>query len=306
MFLRSHWCALIAYVLLTISPCGLTADESTSLNWHDSYTDAYRMAQENEQLLFIFFHEEKPTTWLKFASIVENSPEIRDRLAGFSLAKVPLNESIKTESSSSERVIDNPSFAELRQEEGIAIVDLSNRESHHYAHVVSVYPFTANPFATGGMISKGHLAELLKLPAGTLTQRSMIFAVRVHPERPVSADTQFCSILSAEAEKHSQYQADIVDQGHHNWSSRFHSINAKLPGGLIAQEVVAESWPNENLMTAAKECVYSWRRSSGHWSAVRANNDRFAYDMKRGRNGIWYATRVICPQKLIATISRRL
>jgi len=93
-----------------------------------------------------------------------------------------------------------------------------------------------------------------------------------------------------EAQSHSQYQADIRRQGHHYWESRFHRIVARLPGGLGAREVCAESWPGENLVEAAIECVRCWRLSDGHWSAVRAPNRCFGYDMKRGSNGVWYAT----------------
>jgi len=113
--------------------------------------------------------------------------------------------------------------------------------------------------------------------------------VRTHPERPASADGQFSSLLAHETQSHARHQASINLQGHHNWESRFHAINARLPSGLTAREVCAESWPGQGLVEAAEECVYSWRRSSGHWEAVRSRHDLFAYDMKRGSNGIWYA-----------------
>ena len=67
-------------------------------------------------------------------------------------------------------------------------------------------------------------------------------------------------------------------------------IGQKLPGGLSAQEVVAESWPNESLIDAAVDCVASWRQSPGHWGAVKRRQPLFGYDMRLGRNGIWYAT----------------
>jgi hypothetical protein len=96
--------------------------------------------------------------------------------------------------------------------------------------------------------------------------------------------------LLSEAESHSQYQARIRLQGHHRWAARFPRINALLPQGLTAREVCAESWPGESLVEAAIECVRCWRLSSGHWSAVRARQGRYGYDIKRGGNGIWYAT----------------
>jgi hypothetical protein len=99
---------------------------------------------------------------------------------------------------------------------------------------------------------------------------------------------QLHPVLADEASKHSTYQASITVQGHHSWDSRFQRINSKVGG--LAQEVVAESWPNEGLVDACIDCVQSWRQSPGHWGAVRARQPLFGYDIKRGRNGIWYAT----------------
>jgi hypothetical protein len=118
----------------------------------------------------------------------------------------------------------------------------------------------------------------------------MIYAVRIHPEGPASTQGQFHTVLAEEAKSHANHQAAILLQGHHSWDSRFHRINAQLPGGVLAQEVVAESWPNESLVEACVDCVDSWRQSPGHWRAVRSRHPLFGYDIKRGRNGIWYAT----------------
>ena len=53
---------------------------------------------------------------------------------------------------------------------------------------------------------------------------------------------------------------------------------------------MAESWPDEGLIDACIDCVASWRQSPGHWGAVRQRHRLFGYDIRRGRNGIWYAT----------------
>jgi hypothetical protein len=123
-----------------------------------------------------------------------------------------------------------------------------------------------------------------------LTQRTLILAVRIHPEGPSSTDGVFLTTLAKESESHARHQAQINLQGHHNWESRFHRISARLPGGHSAQEVCAESWPRMGLIAAALDCVHSWRQSSGHWSAVLSRHSYFGYDMKRGSNGVWYAT----------------
>ncbi len=116
----------------------------------------------------------------------------------------------------------------------------------------------------------------------------MIYAVRTHPEGPASTQGTMHNVLAEEARLQSEHQAKILVQGHHNWENRFQRIGART--GVAAQEVVAESWPNESLVDACVDCVASWRQSPGHWNAVRTRHPIFGFDIQRGRNGIWYAT----------------
>ena len=92
---------------------------------------------------------------------------------------------------------------------------------------------------------------------------------------------------------HCAHQADIGLQGHHRWESRFHEIWEKIDGGEAPVEVCAESWPDYDLLTAAIDCVNSWRQSSGHWNAVRGTHPNYGYDIQLGSNGIWYATGIL-------------
>ncbi len=146
------------------------------------------------------------------------------------------------------------------------------------------------PLSLPGALTDKNLLALLSLPTGSLTQRTLILAVRIHPESPHSTDGTLLTTLASESESHSLHQARITNQGHHNWESRFHRISGRLPDGLLAQEVCAESWPHKGLIAAALDVVDSWRHSSGHWGAVSGRHRYYGYDMKRGRNGIWYAT----------------
>jgi hypothetical protein len=180
-------------------------------------------------------------------------------------------------------IFDHPAFAHLSGRPGLAIIDYRDSARPWFGHVVSVYPFVRD------YISSDRLATLLSLPEGTLTQRTLIYAVRTHPERPTSTANALHPVLVAEAASHAAHQASINLQGHHAWETRFHRINAQLPGGLLAQEVCAESWPGQTLIDAAVECVDSWRHSSGHWQAVSSRPQYYAYDMQRGANGVWYA-----------------
>jgi hypothetical protein len=225
----------------------------------------------------------------KFETETLTDPEIEDQLAQFIALKLPSNAQI-TVDGKSVTLLRHPAFAEMLNRPGLAILDMTDKGSSHFRRVVSVLPFTSSRFASSAYTSKRAVSTLLTLPVGTLTQRTMVFAVRMHREAPASTQGKLDPALSAEANSHSNHQASIGVQGHHNWDSRFQRINGKLPSGLMAQEVVAESWPGENLVEACEDCVHSWRQSPGHWGAVRSRHPVFGFDIKRGRNGIWYAT----------------
>ncbi len=256
--------------------------------WHDTYAAAIHQARAENKMALLWFYLSSDPQWnAYFEKYVLADPEVQQSLQEkYVCAKLTPDATVDPTKMGEEgkRVLSHPSFAELAGQPGLVIIDMTDEESPHFHDVVSIYPFRSGPIDSYGMYA------LLNLPPGTLTQRTLVWAVMTHPERPQSAYGNWSSALSAEAEMHSQYQAAIGVQGHHQWETRFQRIISRLPGGLVAQEVCAESWPHQGLIEAARECVQSWRQSSGHWDAVRRHHPFFGYDMKRGANGTWYAT----------------
>jgi hypothetical protein len=206
-------------------------------------------------------------------------------LRRFVLCRVPVDNHIQVRGEPI-RLLSHGAFGEMHNRPGIAVVDLASVGEPFYGHVVSAFPFMNGKYYRW---RTDHFRAVLDLPAGTITQRTMIWAVRTHPERPASTNGAQDSSLADAARSHSQHQASIGVQGHHNWEGRFHRLRRLLGGGLPV-EVVAESWPGQTMIDSCVDCVASWRQSSGHWSAVRSPQSRFGYDIRRGRNGIWYGT----------------
>lgn len=283
-------------VCLTLLFVGLAASSALAAgaatqSWHTDYTKAVQSAKEQGKYLFIFFHETGNSAVRDaFESRVLAQSEVQARLAGFERVRLPLDASIYIGGKLT-RLLDHPSFSEMQRQQGIAILDFAAPGSAHYGLVVNMFPFRP-----GRYYGVPAVKTILSLPSGTLTQRTMIYAVRMHPEHPASTRGEFNPILANEAESHSHHQANIRVQGHHRWGYRFQRILGRLRypfgggGGGGPTEVVAESWPGKTLVDAAVDCVDSWRQSSGHWDAVRSDHGAYAYDMKRGSNGIWYAT----------------
>ncbi len=256
-----------------------------SVAWLTDYAEAHRQAKAQGKMLFLLFEDPQPApaaAAFRTTTLPRVLNDVRRHRYVWCRLSTDFTVSVDDQQV---RLLDHAAFAEMHGHSGVAIIDYENPNEDYYGYVVSTFPFLR-----GRTYPARALGVILDLPPGTLTQRTMVYAVRVHPEGPQSTHGQPHAALLREAESHCAYQARLGVQGHHHWESRFHRINAQLGGGLLAQEVVAESWGGEPLVEAAIECVHSWRQSSGHWSAVRRYQPAWGYDIKRGANGVWYAT----------------
>jgi hypothetical protein len=254
--------------------------------WHTKYAAAYAKAKRERRMLLVnFMADPDSAVQRELDRAVETDRMLQSRLRAMVLVRVPRDyqsEAVNYQG----LLIDHAAFEHLGRGPGIAVVDLAHTGTRHYGTVV-----TALPYASGKYYRwrNSHLTVALELPPGTITQRTMIWAVRIHPESPASTTGQHHRTLANAAAQHSAYQARIGVQGHHRWETRFHEVRAGAQAGE-ASEVVAESWPHQNLIDSCIDCVASWRHSPGHWRAVRGRHRLFGYDIRRGRNGIWYGT----------------
>ncbi|MFM9194698.1 MAG: hypothetical protein ACKOWG_02940 [Planctomycetia bacterium] len=183
----------------------------------------------------------------------------------------------------------DPALVEMRRGAGLFVIDYAHDE--FAGRIVSILPRTPGKYYR---FSPAHVDELASLPAGTLTQRSLILAVRLHPEHPQSTQGSCDPQLCRDAAAHSSYQARIRRQGHHDWQTRSQRIAGGRGG---AAEVCAESWENQDLLDSCVDCVASWRQSPGHWTAVQSPQAAYGYDIRRGSNGIWYATGIFVKER---------
>jgi hypothetical protein len=267
------------------------------LVWQTDYNEAYKMAKRDRKLLLIYFDPHPPAYTVGSEIRTTADPidqtlariENRDRLDDYVFARLRTDVTVEDKNTTI-RLLDHPAFAEIRSSGGLAVIDLAHPNTEYYTYVISTLPLGPGRYYR---FHPEYVPVLLDLPEGTLTQRTMVFAVRIHPEAPASTATRANPVLAEEAAAQSRYQARICVQGHQQWESRFQRIIGRLfgrgtPG--LPKEVVAESWPNQNLIDSCIDVVDSWRQSSGHWAAVRSHHDSYGYDIQRGSNGVWYAT----------------
>ena len=181
-------------------------------------------------------------------------------------------------------LVADPGLNAMRRGAGLFVVDHAHPE--YAGRVVSILPRTPGKYYR---FEPAHVDQLPSLPTASLTQRSLILAVRIHPESPRSTEGACDPGLCSEAAAHSEHQARLRRQGHHGWDARSRRVAGGMGAGS-ASEVCAESWPDQDLLDSCVDCVASWRQSSGHWNAVRSPQAAYGYDIRRGSNGIWYAT----------------
>jgi hypothetical protein len=280
--------SVIFIAFFALSSISRGSDDVKPIQWMTDYAAARELADHQNQMLLIFFRDaENDALSKRFEAETLSDPKIREKLQDYVCVQLPLNTKISLDNKEI-KLLEHPSFQEMLGRPGIAIVDYKHHESAYRGNVVSLFPFTERLIYT-----PEKMAVILDLPRGSLTQRTMIFAVRTHPEKPAGTDGgEPDSYLLEEAQLQAEYQAQSCRSGHQHWETRFQRIAGRLRGAA-PREICAESWPGQNLVDAAIECVHSWRTSSGHWSAIRTRNRYFAFDIKRGNNGIWYATGIV-------------
>ncbi|HVW00836.1 MAG TPA: thioredoxin family protein [Planctomycetaceae bacterium] len=260
------------------------------LDWHTDYASAYRAAQEQHKQLFIFFRD--PREAIVAAAFERNvlaHPELVAPLKKAVRVVVPVSYQMPKEEKEGEeskpavRLLDHTSFVHMHKKPGLAVIDLVDSKDAIYGQVISAHPFTQGQHYTLNPVK-----VILGLPRATITQRALVYAVRMHPEAPQSTRGIGHPYMFAQANEHSKLMAQYGSVGHHDWGNRSARVASVVGGGPV--EVAGTSWNSSSLNDAARECIEQWRGSGVHWGMVAAPQGKYGYDMVQAPGGAWYAT----------------
>ncbi|MCC6493431.1 MAG: hypothetical protein IT424_10455, partial [Pirellulales bacterium] len=240
------------------------------LEWRTDYGAAYAAAKQHKRMLLINFVG-AGAQQRGVEQFIECNRNLQAKLGQVERARLPLD-AVITVDGKPQRLASFPAFAHLQGGPGFAMIDLCHSGASYYGSTVSALPYASGKYYHW---QPSHLSVMLDLPPGTITQRTMVWAVRVHPERPQSTSGVMHPTLASSAASHSAYQASIGVQGHQNFESRYHQLSGAAGGSV--SEVVAESWPGQNMIDSCIDCVDSWRHSSGHWRGVSHRHRAFAF-----------------------------
>ncbi len=262
------------------------------LNWYTDYAAACDEARSAKKMLLVnFVPRDQSDAQRGLEKFLRSDQSIRGQLNDYVLVRVSEDERaggllIPLRKKNRVRLIEDATFQHLGGKPGLAILDFQHAKESYYGQVVTVLPFANGKYYRW---KNSQFAVALGLPAGTITERMMVWAVRIHPERPQSTVGTMHPELVALATKHSEYQAQIGVQGHQNFETRAQKVRFVTHSNEVS-EVVAESWENQDLVDSCIDCVASWRQSPGHWAGVSSRHRLYGYDIRKGSNGIWYGT----------------
>jgi hypothetical protein len=272
-------------MMYTLMLCTTMAFNQGPVVWQTDYDQAAKVALEQKKDLVIAFEDEP------FFETMLNQSELASTIKKFVLLKVSPNYVHQ-----GKKLLSQPALAEMMGQSGLAIISMHDAKLGTHREAISVHPRTGSRYHWVPGYGADQVKIILDLPpTATLSQRSMLYALHVHPEAPRSIRGTWQPAFVAHAQRHSHVQANANHQHHANLITAMNSLQAETGIGLSnASEVVAESWGmvvgGENVLEACFSCIDAWRQSSGHWGAVSGFHRYFGYDIARGGNGTWYAT----------------
>lgn len=289
LFIAASLQAIIPSVLAATSsgtkPVAKSAPQHSGITWSHDYYGAYREASRQNKMLLVYLAPPAgSSTGQSIDASLAARADVQTKLAQVVLCRLPQDATIEVEGQA-KRLASFAAFNELHGGPGFVMIDLAHKSAPYYGHAVTALPLASGKYYRW---SVDGLAAAIDLPAGTITQRTLIWAVRTHPEGPQSTFGGFDPSLASGAAQQASYQAQVQQCGHQNFEQRFHQLSAAA--GTSVTEVCAESWPGQTMIDSCVDCVLSWRQSSGHWRGVSRPHRVFGYDIRRGANGIWYGT----------------
>jgi len=266
------------------------------IQWETDYDYARKRAESSTRALLIYLYTDEdlpePTDQVplpmaaacrEFDTVVLDDDFVRGGLAWFVLLKLPIDATVTNEEGTETSILSLPGFEHMVGHPGLVVIDFAHRDTPYYGQVTGVLPFLQAVCPT-----EQQVVTFLRLPQGTLTQRTLTYAVRIHPDQPLCSEGEAPPIMVQLATEHALSQAERGILGHYNFSQRSSRAKDVLGGGMPS-EICAQSRSGIGLYEGAIACMRLWRYSSAHWSIAKKNHRYYGFDMAHGKNGAWYA-----------------
>jgi len=266
-----------------------------SLKWHSDYIAAYVEASQEKRYLLMLFRD-AVAGGEPLASIDDVfAPSMRPILEQFSRVELPLNAvmpSLADKNNDTQKkglpnlLLKHRSFRHLGTQPGIAVVDLTNRSSPNYARVVSVLPLPES-----SQFQNDSLTLALNLPKGTISQRTLLFAIRsTVPDSSLSM-REFNSTLVELAHRNSRYMANSGQAGSFDQETHRQRIEQEFGPQAELKQLVFATDSEATIHEAALQAVTSWIETSESFDVLDAPATAMGMDMFQNfESGRWFVT----------------
>ena len=276
-------------------------NSAVPIDWEFDYEYAMATAKQSSRRLLVYLYADDETgipdalaalpvvaACEKFDTVVLDDDFVRSGLCRYVLLKLPMDAKITDESGDESddemSVYSLLGFEHMVGHPGLLVIDFEQRAASYYGEVVGILPFLH------GITPTTEQTEIfLELPPGTLTQRTLTYAVRIHPGNPLSADGEPAPAVMQAATDHAEFQAARGILGHYNFGSRSYRVQEAMGESGSPAEICAQTQIGLGLFEGALSAMRAWRNSSGHWSIAKKFHRYYGYDMVRSKNGAWYA-----------------
>src|SRR5262249_23306872 len=145
---------------------------SAEPNWATDYDHAVQTARKHKKDLVILFQANS-----ELEEIMRNG-EVRKRLRNFVCLKVPVNYKYNDKP-----LLEHAALEDMMGKPGLAIISYHDRRLPTHGYVISAHPLVDSRYHWVPRYGVEEVKVILGLPAlASLSQRSLIYAVCVHPE----------------------------------------------------------------------------------------------------------------------------
>lgn len=259
-----------------------------ALTWHQDYQTAYQQAIQQRQRLLVVFRDTIDPDSINSPSTGLAGPELTPLLTDFVRLAMPANTTIPGQEGGT-LLLEHRAFRHLNVQPGIVIVDLTDPESAWYGRVVS-----ALPQPPGGRYTAELVQPFLDLPPGTVTHRSLLFAMR-----NANPQSQFAAIVGLDtlnrlADRNCRFMAQYGQTGAFDAAHRQSVIETEFGPDAQVRELTFATDDNRTIQDAAILAVESWIADRDNFRMLNGAVDAYGLEMfQTPDSGRWFVTVLI-------------
>lgn len=261
------------------------------LSWEQDYLTAYKAATELRKPLLIVFRDTVDPESINSPSTGLAVPDLVPLLDSFVRLALPSNTTIPGQAGGT-LLLEHRAFRHLNIHPGIAIVDLTDPESSWYGRVVSALPQPPN-----GRYSPELVRPLLQLPSGTVTHRSLLFALQNATPQSQFASLESTTTLNRLADRNCRFMAQYGQAGAFDASNRRAAVSTEFGETAQVRELFFASDDRQTIQDAAALAVEAWVRNPDDFRSLNGIVDGYGLEMFQSpESGRWFATLLIVIQ----------